>query len=63
MSDETTPLRWCHFREGPEGPGVYVHLADLLALLDAVGSIHAKAELEALLDERVRVATEGQGQR
>jgi hypothetical protein len=47
------PLRFVHFTAGPDGPGVYVHLADLLALLDRIDHADVRRALEDLLDERV----------
>jgi hypothetical protein len=47
------PLRWIHFHEGPEGAGVYVHIADLLHMLDTYGWERVRTELEALLDDRL----------
>lgn len=46
-----TPLRWIHFRAGPEGAGVYVHIADLLKVADEYGVPFALDELCDLLDE------------
>jgi hypothetical protein len=50
---ECEPLRWVHFTRGPSGAGVYVHLADLLALLDRIAPDDVRRELQDLLDERV----------
>lgn len=56
-AEATIPLRWIHFREGPEGAGVYVHLADLLHLIDTHGITETVAELEALLTDRIARVT------
>jgi hypothetical protein len=56
LTAEGEPLRWVHFTHGPDGAGVYVHLADLLALLDRLAPTDARRELEGLLDERVERA-------
>jgi hypothetical protein len=51
-SEDRLPLRWVHFREGPEGAGVYVHIADLLYFIEARGPDAAIAELGVLLSDR-----------
>lgn len=51
-SEDRLPLRWVHFREGPEGAGVYVHVADLLYLAEARSPDAALNELVTLLEAR-----------
>jgi hypothetical protein len=57
VASEREPLRWLHCTHGPPSPGVYVHLADLLALLDRIDLADVLQELADLLDERVERAS------
>jgi hypothetical protein len=55
------PLRWIHMTEPGQSHeralGVYVHVADVLYVLDEQGEEQLREQLAALLDEREATRT------